>query len=94
MFNFIAGVDTHVHRISIRLGWVHNTKTPERTRKELEDWLPQELWSEVNHLLVGFGQQICKSRGPQCATCLNHELCPFGIQHLSSKLKMKKNVKK
>lgn len=47
-----AGVDTHVHRISNRLGWVTNTKTPEKTREQLEEWLPHELWSEVNHLLV------------------------------------------
>lgn len=47
------GVDTHVHRISNRLGWVKETKTPERTRTELEGWLPYDLWSEVNHLLVG-----------------------------------------
>lgn len=77
------GVDTHVHRISNRLGWV-NTKTPEQTRKALEDWLPYELWSEVNHLLVGFGQQICQPTKPQCATCLNYELCPFGRKYIKS----------
>ncbi|KAJ8949068.1 hypothetical protein NQ318_016970 [Aromia moschata] len=80
------GVDTHVHRISNRLGWV-NTKTPEETRKTLEDWLPVQLWSEVNHLLVGFGQQICQPVRPQCATCLNYEICPFGIKNLNHQLK-------
>lgn len=83
------GVDTHVHRISNRLGWVRNTKTPEGTRKELEEWLPQEIWSEVNHLLVGFGQQICQPVRPQCATCLNHELCPFGRSFIRKNLKCK-----
>ncbi|XP_060522787.1 endonuclease III-like protein 1 [Cylas formicarius] len=75
------GVDTHVHRISNRLGWV-NTKTPEQTRKSLEAWLPCELWSEVNHLLVGFGQQICQPVKPQCATCLNNHICPFGSKYI------------
>lgn len=73
------GVDTHVHRISNRLGWLPTpTKTPEQTRKALEAWLPRELWDEVNHLLVGFGQTVCKPVGPKCLTCLNVELCPFG----------------
>lgn len=71
------GVDTHVHRISNRLGWVE-TKTPEETRKSLQRWLPKELWDEVGLLLVGFGQQTCQPVRPQCATCLNNTLCPFG----------------
>ncbi|XP_034248591.1 endonuclease III-like protein 1 isoform X2 [Thrips palmi] len=72
------GVDTHVHRISNRIGWVpRQTKNPEETRKALEDWLPSDLWSEVNHLLVGFGQQICRPVGPHCDSCLNAQLCPY-----------------
>ncbi|XP_066990162.1 endonuclease III-like protein 1 [Macrobrachium rosenbergii] len=73
------GVDTHVHRISNRLGWTGKpTKTPEDTRKALESWMPQEIWSETNLLMVGFGQQICLPVGPQCDACLNVSLCPFG----------------
>ncbi|KAL0127202.1 hypothetical protein PUN28_005476 [Cardiocondyla obscurior] len=72
------GVDTHVHRISNRLNWVRKpTKTPEGTRIDLEDWLPKPLWSEVNHLLVGFGQEICLPRFPKCSECLNKDICPF-----------------
>ena len=48
-------VDTHVHRISNRLGWVSNTKTPDATMKELESWVPKDKWSELNKLLVGYG---------------------------------------
>ncbi|VEN47970.1 unnamed protein product [Callosobruchus maculatus] len=80
------GVDTHVHRISNRLGWA-NTKTPEETRKCLEGWLPFELWSEVNHLLVGFGQQICLPVKPKCETCLNKDICNFGVESLKLKKK-------
>uniref|UniRef100_A0A1B6CTS4 Endonuclease III homolog n=1 Tax=Clastoptera arizonana TaxID=38151 RepID=A0A1B6CTS4_9HEMI len=77
------GVDVHVHRISNRIGWVKKpTKTPENTRLELESWLPQDLWSEVNHLLVGFGQQKCLPRNPQCGTCLNKNICPFGKKNI------------
>ncbi|EFC41591.1 predicted protein [Naegleria gruberi] len=53
------GVDTHVHRISNRLEWV-NTKTPEQTRMKLEEFVPQEEWDVINHMLVGFGQTVCK----------------------------------
>ncbi|CAG4937238.1 unnamed protein product [Parnassius apollo] len=71
------GVDTHVHRISNRIGWVKKpTATPEDTRKALESWLPFELWSEVNHLMVGFGQTICLPLGPLCNNCLNKDICP------------------
>ena len=76
------GVDTHVHRICNRLGWVKKgkgpTKTPEETRKALEDWLPTSKWSEINWLLVGFGQQICLPVNPKCKECLNVNICPVG----------------
>jgi endonuclease III len=89
--NFVAGVDTHVHRISNRLGWVKKpTKTPEETRKALESWLPKGLWEEVNHLLVGFGQQICKPVGPSCSSCSNLPLCPYGKKEVKSPKKSKK----
>lgn len=49
-------VDTHVHRLANRLKWVRReTMTPEKTAEALEDWVPRELWREVNVLLVGFG---------------------------------------
>lgn len=73
------GVDTHVHRISNRLGWVKKpTKLPEDTRIAVESWLPREEWDEINLLLVGFGQQTCLPVGPQCETCLNCKICPEG----------------
>ncbi|XP_051789483.1 endonuclease III-like protein 1 isoform X2 [Erpetoichthys calabaricus] len=71
------GVDTHVHRIANRLKWVKKeTKAPEETRVALESWLPRELWSEINWLLVGFGQQICLPVSPCCSDCLNQDICP------------------
>jgi endonuclease III-like protein 1 len=75
------GVDTHVHRISNRLGWVRKkTKDPEATRRELESWLPKDFWVEVNHALVGFGQTICLPRYPKCDECLNNKLCPSAFK--------------
>lgn len=70
-------VDTHVHRIANRLKWTKKmTKSPEETRRNLEEWLPRVLWSEINGLLVGFGQQICLPVHPRCQACLNKALCP------------------
>ncbi|SJX64459.1 related to NTG1-DNA repair protein [Sporisorium reilianum f. sp. reilianum] len=62
------GVDTHVHRLTNRLGW-HTTRTPEQTRLNLQSWLPAELHGEINRLLVGFGQVICVPVGPRCDLC-------------------------
>ncbi|EDV54485.1 endonuclease III-like protein 1 [Drosophila erecta] len=71
------GVDVHVHRLCNRLGWVPKpTKEPEQTRVALEKWLPFSLWSEVNHLFVGFGQTICTPVKPNCGECLNKDICP------------------
>ena len=86
-YNIIhLGVDTHVHRIANRLGWtLKATKTPEKTREALEDWLPRSLWGEVNVLFVGFGQQQCTPVKPKCDTCLNQHLCPVGKTQLLKK---------
>lgn len=78
-WNSVTGiaVDTHVHRISHRLGWMRKpTKNPEVTRAALEHWLPQSEWRELNWLMVGFGQQICHPLRPECAKCLNKDICP------------------
>jgi len=80
--NVGIGVDVHVHRICQRLKFTKNPKNPEETRKQLESWLPQELWPECNKMLVGFGQQICSAKSPKCDQCLNAQICPkyFGAE--------------
>lgn len=67
-------VDTHVHRISNRLGLV-KTKTPEETEIELKKILPQEYWREYNRLLVMWGQNVCVPISPFCSTCPLYDLC-------------------
>ncbi len=74
-------VDTHVHRISNRLGWVKSRK-PEETEAQLEKWLPKTWWEKVNVLLVGFGQEICRPIGPKCGECEALEFCPFGQENI------------
>jgi endonuclease-3 len=64
----VIPVDTHVHRISNRLGLVR-TRTPEQTEQTLMRVLPQRAWREWNYLLVVLGQTICRPIGPRCDEC-------------------------
>jgi len=68
-------VDTHVHRISNRLGIV-KTRTPGQTEEALRRLLPQRYWIPYNDLLVTFGQQLCKPISPLCSGCPVLPLCP------------------
>lgn len=61
-------VDTHVHRISNRLGYVR-TRNPEETEMALRARLPRRYWIGYNDLLVGFGQNVCTPISPRCSTC-------------------------
>uniref|UniRef100_A0A0D3B4E3 Endonuclease III homolog n=1 Tax=Brassica oleracea var. oleracea TaxID=109376 RepID=A0A0D3B4E3_BRAOL len=95
-------VDTHVHRICNRLGWVsrpatkQKTSSPEETRVALQQWLPKEEWVAINPLLVGFGQTICTPLRPRCQACSVAKLCPAAFKEASSpssKLKKSKQSK-
>ena len=61
-------VDTHVHRISNRFGWIE-TRTPDQTEAALMAIIPRRHWIETNELLVAFGQQVCTPTSPHCSRC-------------------------
>ena len=67
-------VDTHVHRISNRLGYV-KTKTPDETEMALRDKLPRKHWIIYNTLLVAFGRKTCKPVSPLCSSCPIKQYC-------------------
>ena len=67
-------VDTHVHRISNRLGYI-STTTPEKTEFALRKRLPQKHWIIYNDLLVTFGQNLCKPISPVCSICPIYNYC-------------------
>lgn len=68
-------VDTHVRRVSFRLGWTtHND--PEKIEKDLCTLLPCERWTHAAHLLIFHGRQICKAPTPWCSGCPVFHLCP------------------
>ena len=61
-------VDTHVHRVSNRLGYVNET-TPDKTETALRRKLPERFWVEFNSLMVAFGKTICRPVSPRCSSC-------------------------
>ena len=69
-------VDTHVHRISNRLGLVR-TKAPEDTEKELMKKIPKKYWLEINDTFVMYGQNICKPISPMCNVCKIKRKCNY-----------------
>ncbi|MEJ5229263.1 MAG: endonuclease III [Pseudothermotoga sp.] len=77
-------VDTHVHRISNRLGFV-KTSRPEQTEEELSKLVPKELWGPLNGSMVEFGRTICQPRRPKCHLCnFKNECKYFADQKLKS----------
>jgi endonuclease III len=67
-------VDTHVHRLSNRLGWVR-TKNPEETERELVRLIPRRQWMLVNELMVAHGKAVCRPIGPRCGECPIEAMC-------------------
>jgi endonuclease-3 len=70
-------VDTHVHRISNRIGLVQ-TKTPDESEKELWKVVPKEYIMHYNELMVKHGQTICRPIGPKCDSCNIARFCDHG----------------
>ena len=68
-------VDTHVHRISNRWGYV-KTKNPTQTEFVLREKLPKEYWIEYNDILVTYGQNVCVPISPKCSICPIEKYCP------------------
>jgi len=83
-------VDTHVHRIPNRLGWIKTTK-PEQTEKKLKEIIPKSQWIRVNRLFVRFGQEICLPIHPKCDSCPLNAVCPKDFtMEIARKSKRKK----
>ncbi len=68
-------VDTHVKRLSFRMGLTTNTD-PVRIEKDLMPLFPRETWGDANHFLVYFGREVCPARTPKCTQCELNDICP------------------
>jgi len=76
-------VDTHVHRISNRLGWV-KTRTPAETERALYEAVPERWWAYINLYLVTWGQNVCRPTYPRCGMCVIRPHCPqIGVTKVS-----------
>ena len=69
-------VDTHVFRVSKRLGLAH-ANTPEKTEAQLNEIIPKSEWSKAHHWLIYHGRRVCHSQRPDCANCTLKALCEF-----------------
>ncbi len=68
-------VDTHVGRLSVRLGWTKQ-KDPKKVEQDLMALIPQENWTMLSHLLIHHGRGPCKARNPKCEDCALLKSCP------------------
>jgi endonuclease-3 len=68
-------VDTHVKRVSRRLGLTEETD-PEKIERDLMELLSREVWADFSHLLIFHGRETCTSRRPRCGGCVLNDLCP------------------
>lgn len=69
-------VDTHVHRVTNRLGWI-KTKTPEKTEWALRETVPRRFWLHLNRVMVQFGRTTCLPGRPKCWQCPVREWCKY-----------------
>lgn len=73
-------VDTHVQRISRRIGW-SKSDDPEKTEDSLRNIIPEELWIGFNPMMVEFGKKICRPQRPLCQICSIKEFCDYFKKH-------------
>jgi endonuclease-3 len=85
-------VDTHVLRVSNRLG-LANAATPEETEQQLMRRIPRDLWSQAHHWIIHHGRQICDARKPKCSECPLLQHCQFGQAGLKQAAKATKPAK-
>ena len=77
-FNLPAmAVDTHVHRVSARIGLTYRAKTPLETEKQLVKYIPESKLSIAHHWLILHGRYVCIARKPKCEVCGLSEWCRF-----------------
>ncbi|MBI2933422.1 MAG: endonuclease III [Planctomycetes bacterium] len=72
-------VDTHVHRLANRIGWVR-TRTPEETERALSEIIARRHWPIVNEVLVAHGKAVCRPIGPKCGECAIRRECARGAK--------------
>jgi len=76
-------VDTHVFRVSARIGLTTNSKTPLDTEKQLVEYIPEDKISIAHHWLILHGRYVCKARKPECSKCGLTDICKYYFKQKS-----------
>lgn len=87
----VIAVDTHVFRVSNRIGLVKNAKTPRNAEDQLSENIPTELISKAHHWLILHGRYICKARNPLCSQCGLVEICKYYLENSKKNKKLTGN---
>lgn len=87
----VMAVDTHVFRVSNRIGLVKNAKTPRSVEDQLSMHIPNHLINKAHHWLLLHGRYICKARLPLCSQCGLADFCKFNLEKIKNKLRESKN---
>lgn len=87
-------VDTHVYRVSNRIGLTNNSKTPLHTEKILVKYIPEDILSTAHHWLILHGRYVCKARNPDCDNCGLTNFCKEYVKLQTAKKTMVKKEKK
>lgn len=77
-------IDTHVHRVTRRLGWIGEKTSADRAHQELGSAVPADLRYELHMLLIDHGRRICTARMPRCSECVLFDVCDSGPRLLAS----------
>ncbi len=84
LYNLPAmAVDTHVFRVSARLGLTHGAKNPLQAEKQLVQYIPEEIIPRAHHWLILHGRYVCTARKPKCVECAIRDLCKYYEQNVS-----------
>ncbi len=76
-------VDTHVKRISARIGWTRN-ENPAKIERDLMEIWPRERWTKLSHQLIAHGREVCLARTPRCGECFIRPYCDYANKEISS----------
>ena len=74
-------VDTHVHRVSLRLGWLPAKTAADRAHRVLEQVVPADIRYDLHVAMIGHGRTVCQAQRPRCGACVLNDLCAHGRQN-------------
>jgi endonuclease-3 len=84
-------VDTHVRRVSGRLGLTEN-EDPDKIEQDLMKLVPKDKWTRITDLLISLGRKVCDAKNPKCEACVLNRLCPSAFTFTRKKKRLQKSI--